>query len=74
VLSHLLPLALCGFRKKMGNMDFKVATTISGTSQEQERVEEEAGDMTMPIAGNARMTFVEKAMAKQTTKLPKPHQ
>jgi hypothetical protein len=58
----------------MGSMDFKMATTISGTSQEQERVEEEACDTAVPIVGNTHMTFVEKAMVEQTTKLPKPHQ
>jgi hypothetical protein len=74
VLSHLLLLALCAFRKRMGNMDFKAATKISGTSQEQEKVEEEASDTAMPMASNAHMTFVKEAMAEQTTKLPKPHQ
>jgi hypothetical protein len=55
-------------------MDFKTTTTISRTPQKQKRVEEEASDMAMPTAGNACMTFVKKAMAEQTTKLPKPHQ
>jgi hypothetical protein len=60
--------------KEWATWDFKAATTTYGTPREQKKVEEEGSDMTMPTLGNAHMTFVEKAMAEQTTKLPKPHQ